>query len=268
MKKIFNIIIITLFLSLLFPIAVFASDNVAIGINNVNSGIVTVQYKADLVKTIKVRITKGSTNYDYTIENNQVNNLPLQMGDGAYKVIVLENVSGNKYRIIASEEFNAKGLKDSDVYTNSIINVNFDSSMKSIKELKKIIAGAATDKEKVELIHEYIVDNIDYDNNKADKIRTSTETYIPVIDKTYISNKGICYDYASLFASILREVGIPTKLEMGYAPEIEEYHAWNSVYLDGKWVTMDSTYDAQAKEYKIEFQPYKESKNFNVVKQF
>ena len=66
------------------------------------------------------------------------------------------------------------------------------------------------------------------------------------------SKKGICFDYASLMAAMLRSQGIPTKLEVGYSGQA--YHAWISVYLqetgwvdgiisfDGKdWTLMDPT---------------------------
>ena len=49
------------------------------------------------------------------------------------------------------------------------------------------------------------------------------------------SGKGICFDYASLMAGLLRSQGIPTKLVVGYSGTA--YHAWISVYLDeAGWV--------------------------------
>ncbi len=43
---------------------------------------------------------------------------------------------------------------------------------------------------------------------------------------------------------MLRSIDIPTKLVMGYKNDIEKYHAWNEVYLDGKWINLDTTYDS------------------------
>ncbi|MNE59256.1 Transglutaminase-like superfamily protein [compost metagenome] len=73
---------------------------------------------------------------------------------------------------------------------------------------------------------------------------TVTPDYIPNNDSTLLSNKGICYDYASLFATMLRSEGIPTKLVMGNTSYVSTYHAWNEVLLNGKWVTIDTTVDA------------------------
>jgi transglutaminase-like putative cysteine protease len=47
-----------------------------------------------------------------------------------------------------------------------------------------------------------------------------------------------------LTAVLLRESGIPAKLVMGYKKGMDVYHAWNEVYLNGDWVTVDTTLDA------------------------
>ena len=44
------------------------------------------------------------------------------------------------------------------------------------------------------------------------------------------TQKGICFDYASLMTALLRSQGIPTKLMVGYSGTV--YHAWISVYLE------------------------------------
>jgi transglutaminase-like putative cysteine protease len=55
------------------------------------------------------------------------------------------------------------------------------------------------------------------------------------------SKKGICYDYAAVLASLLREAGIPAKLVMGYRSDMQAYHAWNQVMVGGQWITVDAT---------------------------
>ncbi|MGN7382731.1 transglutaminase-like domain-containing protein [Paenibacillus sp. SAFN-117] len=54
----------------------------------------------------------------------------------------------------------------------------------------------------------------------------------------------MCYGYSSLFAAMLRSVGIPAKLVMGHSQYVTEYHAWNEVYLNNEWVTIDTTIDS------------------------
>ena len=73
--------------------------------------------------------------------------------------------------------------------------------------------------------------------------RISTD-YVPNLNNVLITRNGICYDYAALFAGILRAEGIHTKLVKGYKSDITAYHAWNEVLIDGSWVIIDTTYDA------------------------
>ena len=46
------------------------------------------------------------------------------------------------------------------------------------------------------------------------------------------TRKGLCFDYASLTASMLRSQGIPTKLIFGYVSPDDVYHAWNMFYTE------------------------------------
>lgn len=60
--------------------------------------------------------------------------------------------------------------------------------------------------------------------------------------------RGVCRDYAALYAALARAAGIPTKFAAGIvywnqpgAPGFY-YHAWNEVNLDGEeWVAIDTT---------------------------
>ncbi|MNV73056.1 Transglutaminase-like superfamily protein [compost metagenome] len=124
--------------------------------------------------------------------------------------------------------------------------------MFAIKKATELTENAIGDKEKVEIIYKYIINNIIYDWNKNVGV-----DYLPIIDKTIESKQGICYDFASLFASMLRSLNIPTKLVTGNSTYVTKYHAWNEVYLDNKWVIIDTTVDNGLK---------KSNKKFNMIK--
>lgn len=80
------------------------------------------------------------------------------------------------------------------------------------------------------------------------------------------SKSGICYDYASLFAGILRSQGIPAKLVKGYKSDLKEYHAWNEVLIDNKWIVIDTTYDAALKDSKTKVSMIKEKSEYKNLK--
>lgn len=58
----------------------------------------------------------------------------------------------------------------------------------------------------------------------------------------YKSPRGVCRDYATLFAGVARAAGIPTRVVGGivYAEGKFFYHAWDECWV-GRWVPMDST---------------------------
>ena len=97
--------------------------------------------------------------------------------------------------------------------------------------------------------------------------------YLPNVDDTLKTKKGICFDYAALMTAMLRSSGIPTRLDIGYATNI--YHAWISTYLDeqgwvdnvikfdGKnWTMMDPTFAAGGGEGIQDF--ITDSSNYNI----
>ena len=109
--------------------------------------------------------------------------------------------------------------------------------------------SSSDDLDYLEQVYQYVITNITYDEELAANVKTN---YLPNIDNTLKTKKGICFDYASLMAAMLRSQGVPTKLVVGYSGEA--YHAWISVYLkeigwvddiiefDGKsWSLMDPT---------------------------
>ena len=64
---------------------------------------------------------------------------------------------------------------------------------------------ASSETDAVARIYEYIKENIVYDYDKAAGDVTG---YVPDPDQTLSSGKGICFDYASLAAAMLRSQGI------------------------------------------------------------
>ena len=108
-------------------------------------------------------------------------------------------------------------------------------------------------------IYDYVIANITYDYDKAENVKSG---YVPNPDEILALGRGICLDYASVMAGMLRSQQIPTRLEVGYAGDA--YHAWISTYVedqgwvngmihfDGKnWSIMDPTFAANAGEKEL-----------------
>ena len=93
-------------------------------------------------------------------------------------------------------------------------------------------------------VFDYICENVVYDKEKAQAVQTTTG-YMPVLDDTLRTGKGICFDYASLVAGMLRSQGIPTKMVFGDVSPDDIYHAWNMFYTEETgWVTVKASVSA------------------------
>ncbi|GIP34187.1 transglutaminase family protein [Paenibacillus sp. J2TS4] len=210
--------------------------------SRIDQGVVGISYNVPADIRIKLMVTKEGQTYTYNLFSSQDTEwFPLQLGNGSYNISIMENISGNKYKTIQSDSVQL-AVEDSNViYLNSIQNINWTEADLAVKKAEELTRNYKTDEEKVKAIYEYIVNNISYDYELADEI---TAGYIPDIDDTLTTGKAICYGYSTLFAAMLRSVEIPAKLVMGHSQYVTEYHAWNEVYLNNEWVTIDTTIDS------------------------
>ena len=259
-KHIINSTIVIFFI-LLISTTTFA-QNTIVDVNNLDKGIISINYNKN-ANNMNVMITKGNNKEAYDLQPNM--NYPLQFGNGDYTISVLEHVKGNQYRQIGKETVKLKLNDEKDVFLQSNQKVNWNKDMAAIKKAKELTNNVKNDEEKVEAIYNYIINNIKYDNKKASTVQPG---YIPSIDSTLKSQLGICYDYAVLFAAMLRSVDIPTKLSMGYKSDINYYHAWNQVYLNGKWVNIDTTYDAAYAKEDLSTSMIKDAKEYRIEKTY
>lgn len=209
---------------------------------DVSLGLVNVQLTEAKSTKILLLVEKDGQRYTYPIVNQDVNQFPLQMGNGKYTVRVMQNITGTSYRELSRTTVDLNLSDANKVFLNSIQDIEWNENQEAIKKASELTKGLKTDAAKVNAIYNYITKNYKYDYNKA---RTVTSGYFPSVEATFASQTGICYDYSALFAAMLRSVGIPTKLVKGYAtPTGNVYHAWNEVLIDGSWKIVDTTVDA------------------------
>lgn len=233
-------------LSIFFLLFFISPLSVQAGINkdNTSNGIIKISL-TDLKSTIngrdvKVLVTKEDNKYQYNAILNEFY-VPLQMGTGEYTVQILVMMEGNKAKVIEGLKFTVDKIDETKMYTYSIPLIEYSVSKKAIPSYKDLVVKIDGNDKKMSTIYDNIVKNISYDTEKAKTVQTG---YVPVIDNVFELKKGICYDYSSLLAGSLRSLNIPTRLVMGYRHDIDVYHAWNEVYINGKWIPVDATSDS------------------------
>ncbi len=260
-KRILTVVVLTIFCLLAMGQAtVYATE--VFDLTEADKGVIGANFTpAD--KKVKVMIQKGNNAYYYDL-NNCADTFPLQMGPGTYRLAILEHLSGSKYAVKHSKNLEVKLENDKSPYLQSANPVYWEGDSVSAQLAKVLTAGVDSDIEKAKTIHSYIINNITYDDDKADRLDAG---YIPIADEILSSGQGICYDYAVLYAAMLRSIDIPAKVVKGYKDDIDKYHAWNEVYLeDTGWAVVDTTYDAVMHQAKVAYEFKKDPKSYEVDK--
>lgn len=231
---------------------IFEGADSLIDASHLEDGYVMVKYTGD--GRIKVQLTHEDREpYTYDLPASGVfQTFPISCGDGHYALNIYRNISGNQYAFVDGASFDVSLKDEFTPFLHPNQYVDYTEETEAVAFSEELAAGASDDLDVVKRIYDYVVKNVVYDNDKAENVPSS---YLPDIDDTLRTKKGICFDYAALMTAMLRVQRIPTQLVIGYAGK--DYHAWISVYtketgwihgiiqFDGKnWVLMDPTFAA------------------------
>lgn len=100
--------------------------------------------------------------------------------------------------------------------------------------VKSLDLNGKTDREKISLIHNYIISHSTYDDNAISNNSPydSTSAYGNLIE-----GYSVCSGYSDAMAIFLDLLNIPNiKIS-------SENHIWNLVYIEGQWLHLDLTWD-------------------------
>ena len=102
----------------------------------------------------------------------------------------------------------------------------------------EICAESDSDAEKVQAIYNWMIAKLEYDYDYQPLLQYFN------VRRTLGTRKGVCYDFANLFAALCRSQNIPCYVVDGtpYDRSTED-HSWNRVYYDGCWWDLDVTND-------------------------
>jgi len=228
-------------------------NGAVIDYSNISDGYIMAKYDGSNPK-IKLQITRdGDSTYTYDVAPNQdYAGFPLSAGDGSYTVAMFLNIEGDSYSQACAATFQVTMTDQFSPFLRPNQYSNFTSSTNAVAKAAELAQGSRSDLKVVENCFVFIIGNVTYDYDLANNVQSG---YIPDVDRTLSTGKGICFDYASLMACMLRSQSIPCKLVVGYAGTA--YHAWISVYVDGvgwvanmiqfngdTWTLMDPTFAA------------------------
>lgn len=219
----------------------YLEDNFNYVENYINTDI---NNKDELINFIYFTLNSGTSHLERYINTNyinykkDINNLTLDDGKGFKEVISILNNFVHPY----NSSNNIKLTYGGDYSLG--ITVNKAYSEEEITKINKLvdeiinekITNSTPPKEKIKIIHDYIIDNTEYDKlkyeNKDDTTYKSNTAYGVLLE-----GFGTCNGYADAMAIFLNKMNI-----INYKISNNE-HIWNLVYLDGNWYHLDLTWD-------------------------
>ena len=139
----------------------------------------------------------------------------------SFKSILTEISTSGEIKVEVNKVYDEKMIYLIDYEIEKIINKEIDDEM--------------TDKEKIKKIHNYIIDNTKYDQDRSDNKITnySSDNAYGVLTENY----GVCGGYTDTMMLFLERFGIKS-IRIS-----SENHIWNYVNLDGEWLHLDLTWD-------------------------
>lgn len=209
----------------------YGNGRATIDASNTSNGYVMIKYTGGQSR-IKIQIAK-STTYTYDLNaRNTYEVFPFTEGNGTYSIKIFENVSGNQYAQVMSQDISVSLADEFAPFLTPNQYVNFSNGSAAVNKGAELAASAADEIGVVTNVYNYVINNITYDTAKAASVQSG---YLPNVDQVLAQKTGICFDYAALMTAMLRSQDIPTKLVIGYSGGL--YHAWVNVYIDNiGWV--------------------------------
>ncbi len=198
---------------------------------------IEINNKQELINSIYYSINSGQSETskycgkDYVGCNKDINDI---FNNGQLLTLINNFVHpfNNYQNITSSMEYDKFiSIKIERIYSENEIN-QIEDIVDNI--IENNLTDDMTDREKIKVIHDYIINNTKYDEAKEEgKSAYKSTTAYGVLIEGY----GICSGYADAMVIFLNKLGI-----INYKMD-NDVHAWNLVYLDNEWLHLDLTWD-------------------------
>jgi hypothetical protein len=213
-------------------------DYVVIDYSHTYHGYIMIKHAECESVVLRVIITKpNEAQHIYTLRpDSGFDTFPLSGGDGTYIVEVYKQVDGTQHMELLAYTVHTVLLSEFKPFLHPNQKVNYYRYCEVVKKAAELTAGMESATDKIFAIGDFIVSNIVYED---DLIETRVYGYIPDVDNVLARGSGLCLDFATLMAAMLRSQAVPTKLVVGTAGGI--YHAWIEAHDGQAWRLIDPT---------------------------
>lgn len=153
-------------------------------------------------------------------------------------VLYYEKYSTGSYKIYLKKDNQYQNYLTDGFYSEQDIEMAQKEINNVVEEIKSNIEKLETDYDRVLYIHDWIIENIEYDEtlNRANRNN---------IYGAFVEKKVTCAGYAKAFKYLVDKINIDCIIIQGKASTEEktENHAWNYIKLSNNWYGIDCTWD-------------------------
>lgn len=185
----------------------------------------------------------GNSLVQHLFADGEYHAYPLTMGDGHYDVRIGLHDEADRYDRMVQASFTA-GIEEP--FTRFLLPTwlaPFDEEKELAQTARSLYVETGGGREFADAVFEYVCGSIRYDKT----LRDLPGPRLPDAGTAIATGRGICTDFASALATMLRSCGVPCQIiygdiETDFGPR---YHAWNLVWLEdetgGAWWRYDAT---------------------------
>ena len=120
----------------------------------------------------------------------------------------------------------------------------FDGTNVAAEITARIINNSMSSVDKIKAIHDWLVNNTEYDTEGYASGNISSDSY--TAEGLFKTGRAVCDGYAKAFQQMAESAGFEVIKVNGIGVNSSgttETHAWNQVKVDGKWYNIDVTWD-------------------------
>jgi len=136
-------------------------------------------------------------------------------------------------------------------------------NLKTAKEIARYLTkNLHSPTDKVRAIYYWMAHAIRYDVANMNSTKTYSDPQ-ELVDEVLRKRKGVCANYSALFHACCQAIGVQSYIIEGYTRQYERIipvaHAWNAVYIDGKFFDIDVTWAAGYVRGKVYSQQFRDN---------
>lgn len=200
--------------------------------------------KQDILNIIYTALNKGWIDFTFFCPKDYLTCLE-DVDDITNNTTLISNINNyvstfNSYNkiIVNTNSFGRVNIMVDKLYNDEEINL-INSKIDEI--YNSIITNTMTLTEKIKVIHDYIINNTVYDEERSTQIKAGNITSLKHPSNTaygpLFTGKAICGGYTDIMALFLDKLGV-TNYKISSSK-----HIWNFLYIDNTWKHLDLTWD-------------------------